>query len=95
MPELQAKDPPRSYSWGRKKTPLKFCCGPESDFHPLGYEPEIINVLERFIDPGDVVVDAGASIGLHTCLMSKLVGDDGLVLAFEPQVASFSWLMRT
>jgi FkbM family methyltransferase len=90
--------------WGRDKIPLKF------DWHPYpivdgndlaaqyghcyGYEPEVVNVVERFAKPGDVVVDAGASIGFHSCLMGKLVGPEGVVLAFEPQLESFRYLVH-
>jgi FkbM family methyltransferase len=88
--------------WGSKKIALRF------DKHPYavaeavpnavlieqlqGYEPEILNVFERFVEPGDCVVDAGACIGFHTCFLSKLVGEDGLVFAFEPQLESFQYL---
>jgi FkbM family methyltransferase len=65
---------------------------PEGSTHPYGYEPEIINVMEHFLEPGDVFIDAGASIGFHTCMASKLVEDEGLVLAFEPHLESFAVL---
>ena len=58
------------------------------------YEPEIIEVLERFLEPGDVAIDAGASAGFHTCLMSRLVGPGGMVLAFEPNEESYKHLVR-
>jgi FkbM family methyltransferase len=71
---------------------LKFdrCIPPEG--HPFGYEPEVVNIFDKFVEPGDCVIDAGACIGLHTCLLSKLVGEDGLVLAFEPHLESFKYL---
>lgn len=88
--------------WGSKKVPLRF------DRHPYpvveasgaavlheqlqGYEPEILNVIERFVQPGDCVVDAGASIGFHTCFLSKMVGESGIVIACEPQLESFKYL---
>lgn len=34
--------------------------------------------------PGSVVIDAGASVGLFTITASKLLGDGGRVIAFEP-----------
>jgi len=43
------------------------------------YEP-----LLRRIAPGDVVVDAGANIGLFSMLASNRVGCQGTVLAIEP-----------
>jgi len=38
---------------------------------------------------GDVVIDAGAQYGFYTLPASRLVGKDGLVIAFEP--ASRNW----
>ncbi len=52
------------------------------------YEPELA-YLERLISPGSVVVDAGANCGIYTVAASKLVGDHGIVLAFEPAVSTF------
>lgn len=48
------------------------------------YEPEVVNCMGHFIKPGDCVIDAGANLGFFTLLMSRLVGDQGLVVAFEP-----------
>jgi len=59
----------------------------------MSYEPEVADVIERFVQPGDLVIDAGASIGLHTVLLSKLVADTGLVYAFEPDAVSFDHLL--
>ena len=50
--------------------------------------------LDRFVAPGDVVVDAGASLGVYTVGTAKLVGAGGRVLAFEPGRESFSVLER-
>lgn len=61
---------------------------------PEIYEPEVTSTIERFVQPGDCVVDAGASVGFFTCLASKLVGAEGLVLAFEPNLESFEHLRR-
>lgn len=49
-----------------------------------GYEREICFLLVRALRRGDVAVDIGANFGSLTLLMSKLVGPDGNVLAFEP-----------
>lgn len=78
--------------WGRDKIPLCFDLYPYDVDHEAPYEPEVINVYERFVEPGDFVIDAGASVGYHTCLLSKLVGDGGVVLAFEPHLESFRLL---
>jgi FkbM family methyltransferase len=44
-----------------------------------------IQVLSRFIAPGDTVVDIGANIGTHTLPFARAVGERGSVIAFEPQ----------
>lgn len=46
----------------------------------------------RFIKPGDVVVDAGASLGDHTLVYLNAVGESGTVYAFEPNPMSFEAL---
>jgi FkbM family methyltransferase len=55
----------------------------------LGYlfgttEPELQRAFQRVIRPGMTVYDIGASVGFHAVLAARLVGDDGLVCAFEP-----------
>jgi FkbM family methyltransferase len=47
-------------------------------------EPEVCCVMARVCKEGDFVIDGGANIGFFTVLISKLVGDTGHVLAFEP-----------
>ncbi|MBX3498804.1 MAG: FkbM family methyltransferase [Alphaproteobacteria bacterium] len=44
-----------------------------------------LQLLLRLIKPGDIVVDAGASIGAFSVPMARRVGPDGWVLAAEPQ----------
>lgn len=48
--------------------------------------------LLRRMRPGDVVVDAGANIGLFTLFASVRVGRSGRVLAIEPDPENFSRL---
>ena len=55
------------------------------------YELEL-TYLDLFVSPGMVVVDAGASYGIYTVAASKLVGDLGQILSFEPGVWCFSIL---
>lgn len=79
--------------WGSKEIDLCFNqCMIMEDGKPIGYEPEVLNIFEHFVGPGDFVVDAGASIGFHTCFLAKLVGEEGVVVAFEPQMNSFKVL---
>lgn len=56
------------------------------------YEPEVVDVFLRFIAPGDVVFDCGANLGFFTLLASRLVGHDGLVVAFEPDLENLRFL---
>ena len=44
-----------------------------------------VALFSEVIDPGDVVVEVGANIGSHTVFLGKAVGEQGRVLAFEPQ----------
>ena len=46
-------------------------------------EPAVEKTIRSILKPGDTFVDAGANIGFYTVLASKLVGDQGWVLAFE------------
>jgi FkbM family methyltransferase len=44
-----------------------------------------IDLLRRFIQPGDTVIDVGANIGTHTLAFARMVGKEGRVFAFEAQ----------
>ena len=54
----------------------------------------IFHTMDRFIRDGSVAIDVGASIGLMTLVMSKLVGNNGKVLSFEPGPVSYGLLRR-
>lgn len=49
-------------------------------------------LFRQFVHPGMLVVEAGANIGAHTVDLSRLVGQDGEVHAFEPQRIVFQTL---
>ena len=60
-----------------------------SDFERLiangQYFEEMISAFYHlWVGEGDKVIDGGASHGMHTCPLSKLVGPSGRVYAFEP-----------
>jgi len=57
------------------------------------YEPELL-YLERVLSPGKVFVDAGANFGIYTLLASKIVGEAGRVISFEPSSRVFPVLRR-
>ena len=58
------------------------------------WEPRETGLVRRTVKPGDVAVDIGAHIGYHTLILSKLVGENGRVYAFEPCAENFNLLKR-
>lgn len=44
-----------------------------------------VALFRQLLHPGDLVVEAGANFGTHTVAMAKMVGDLGVIVAFEPQ----------
>jgi FkbM family methyltransferase len=48
------------------------------------YEPNEFYLLKTILKPGMVFIDLGANIGLYTLFASKLVDNDGTVIAIEP-----------
>ena len=53
-------------------------------FDPDRFEPEIEYLIEALVGPGDVVLDIGANVGLHTVTLARRIGAKGKVYAFEP-----------
>jgi FkbM family methyltransferase len=56
------------------------------------HEPELRALMRQLPLGGGVCVDVGANVGLHTVVMSRLVGPAGRVLAFEPDPHNFRLL---
>jgi len=50
-------------------------------------EPEV-SLLAQIIRTGDVLVEAGSNIGVHTLPLARLAGAEGTVHAFEPLVCN-------
>ena len=48
------------------------------------YEPHVRRAVRKRIGAGDVVVDVGANVGCIALLAATLVGDEGMVVAVEP-----------
>jgi len=59
------------------------------------WEPESTSVIRNLVKPGNVVLDIGANIGYYTVIMSKIVGETGKVLSFEPTKHFFDVLQHT
>ncbi len=49
------------------------------------WEPHVLEGIYTYAKPSTVVLDIGAYIGTFTIALSKVVGDNGTVYAFEPQ----------
>jgi FkbM family methyltransferase len=56
------------------------------------HEPEVRALMRCLPLEGAVCVDVGANVGLHTVVMSRLVGPAGRVFAFEPDPHNFRLL---
>jgi FkbM family methyltransferase len=54
------------------------------------HEPEVTQRIKETLRAGDVFVDVGANQGYFTMLASRIIGSDGLVLAFEPSLANLA-----
>lgn len=64
----------------------KFQVSENSGWSPIlgRWEPECQKVFSAVIAKGATVFDLGANNGIHSLLFSKLVGENGKVVAFEP-----------
>lgn len=50
------------------------------------YEPDVTAVINKVLRPGDTFIDVGANAGIHTVRAAKIVGQTGMVIAFEPGI---------
>ncbi len=46
-------------------------------------------VIDQVLRTGDIYVDVGANLGMHSLLASRRVGADGMVVAIEPNPRTF------
>jgi FkbM family methyltransferase len=59
------------------------------------YERNEIRFLRDHLKNGDLFIDIGANIGFYTALSMRLLGNDGMVIALEPDPVSFKFLEQT
>jgi FkbM family methyltransferase len=64
------------------------------DVFKLIKEHDDIIKYKSLISNGNIVVDGGANVGFYTILFSKLVGDNGKVIAFEPDINNYEVLKK-
>ncbi len=57
-------------------------------------EPEQTEIFAKTLNSGDVFFDVGANVGYYTVLGSRIVGEGGQVISFEPLVRNLSHLYR-
>lgn len=54
--------------------------------------PEVFQALQKFVRPGDTVLDIGAQLGYFSLHVARLVSSTGRVYCFEPDPRSFARL---
>jgi len=57
------------------------------------YEPETSRLFVSLLRPGDNVIDIGGHIGYFSLLAAAIIGQQGKVLAFEPEAGNFRHLL--
>jgi FkbM family methyltransferase len=63
-------------------------------YHGKKREQDVMALFEKIVDKGNFVVEAGAHIGYISQFFSKLVGDNGKVVLFEPGENNISYLKQ-
>jgi len=58
------------------------------------HEPLTTKILKTNLKTGMVCLDIGSNIGYYTLLESKIVGDQGNVIAIEPSPINFRYLQK-
>ncbi|MBU1935138.1 FkbM family methyltransferase, partial [Patescibacteria group bacterium] len=61
-------------------------------FKTLDYEPHVSGVLIELLRPGSVFMDIGANIGYFSLLAASIVGKEGKVISFEPNMQNVQLL---
>jgi len=58
------------------------------------YESEIFQLICRFLEKNDSFIDIGAHIGYYSVLAAKIVGSEGKVFAFEPELSNYQKILE-
>lgn len=62
--------------------------------HDVLYEAETAQFIATALRPGDSFVDIGTHVGYFSMLAAALVGPEGTVISFEPEVRNFNQLVE-
>ena len=60
----------------------------------LFYEREMLDAIQKTLNPGDVFLDVGSNQGIFTIFAAKAVGPQGTVVACEPATSTFNRLQK-
>ena len=58
------------------------------------YEPELLNEIYKTLKTGSCFIDGGANIGFFSLIASKIVGQSGTVISFEPTPLTHTYLKK-
>lgn len=58
------------------------------------YEQDLTWVIENLLGDGDLVIEAGTDIGIHTVFMAKKVGPRGRIHGFDPLASAIADTQR-
>jgi len=58
------------------------------------YETDIVNLLKKILPSNAVAFEVGSNIGSHALIMSRSVGSQGQIFAFEPYPKVFRKLIK-
>lgn len=53
-----------------------------------------LELLARSLKRGDTVYDIGSHVGLYSVLLARVVGEEGMVIAFEPHRETYEQLLE-
>jgi len=58
------------------------------------YESFKTNAFIKHLNQGDSVIDVGAHVGYYTAIAASIIGENGMVYAFEPRPLNITFIKR-